>query len=452
MEYRERGGRHAVGGLAATLAVVTLLAMGPLTVNAATLTNSWKAKIGSAGANGTATVSAYLTGTGSIALKLAKLKPSTSLAVTLTKSSCSGATLVSLAAIKTNSAGAAARTTTLNASQVKLIKSATKIAVRIGAGSTSKCGVFAAVSVPPYVATKITVGRAPSGVAVDPSGVWVTSWLDNTVTKIDPATNTALSVVPVALTGDAGLESIASGLGSLWITTTEFDSSGNSVPGSVIRLDPVSGAVLATIAIGKGAFDIAVGAGAVWVPNADDNTVIRIDPTTNQAVATIPISGGPYGVAADSTSVWVASLDGTVYRIDPATNQPTTPIHTQATGGYVAVGSGAVWVTNPGTGGQADGSLTRIDPATNQVVANTPLGATPQEVVVAGGNVWIGMYREPTVVQVSPITNAVVNRVVVSANVYSIDAGAHAVWAVHNLPRPDDSSPTPPGAVTRINY
>jgi len=258
--------------------------------------------------------------------------------------------------------------------------------------------------------------------------------------------------VPLTLSGDAGPAWIASGAGSLWVTTVEFDSAGNTLPGSVLRIDPATGTVLATIAVGKGAYDIAVGFGSVWVPNQDDNTVSRIDAGTNQAVATIPVSGGPGGIAADSSAVWVVSVDGSVSRVDPATNQVVATIQTQATGGAVGSGSGAVWVTNPGTQGQADGTLTRIDPLTNQVVASTPLGRSPGDLAVASGSVWVGMQGENTVVRVSATTNAVLSRVAVSAPVYGIEADTNAVWAVHDLQAADSTSPSPPGTVTRINY
>ena len=116
----------------------------------------------------------------SIALKIAKLKPSTSLAVTLLKTSCSGKTLLTLASIKTSSAGAATRTSALTVAQVNLIKAATigtaRIAVRVGSSTTAKCGVFAVQPIPAYLAATITVGALAGGVAISPTGVWVANY------------------------------------------------------------------------------------------------------------------------------------------------------------------------------------------------------------------------------------------------------------------------------------
>ena len=139
------GGR--VLPIAAGLALV-LTTTGVAPAGAATVTNIWWAPIGSAGMNGTATVQAYASGTGSIVLKLAKLKASTTLAVKVHKGTCSsvGAILLTFSSIRTSSTGAASRTSTLTTTQVKAVKAATtgtgRIAIRVGSGSTLRCGVF----------------------------------------------------------------------------------------------------------------------------------------------------------------------------------------------------------------------------------------------------------------------------------------------------------------------
>lgn len=136
-------------GLALSLAALLVITAAP-PVGAATVGASWRAKVGSAGANGTATVSAYTTGSGSLALKLARLRAATYLPVTISKGTCGsvGATLIKLPVIKTTSSGTAARTSSLTAAQVKSLKAATystgKFAIRVGSSTTGgvKCGVF----------------------------------------------------------------------------------------------------------------------------------------------------------------------------------------------------------------------------------------------------------------------------------------------------------------------
>jgi len=152
--------RGGCAALSLSLLVGALLTVSPGAVSAATVSAAWSAKIGSGGANGSATLQLYTSGTGSLALKLVKLPASTSLAVTLSKGTCSsvGSTILTLPAIKTTSAGAAARTSSLSAAQASAVTAATrgtgKIAIRVGSGSTAKCGPFVALTLAtPPVAT-----------------------------------------------------------------------------------------------------------------------------------------------------------------------------------------------------------------------------------------------------------------------------------------------------------
>ena len=445
-DTRRRGVRVL---LPLALGIAAVLALGPVAASGATVSAAWSAKIGRAGVNGKAAISAYTTGTGAITLKLAKLKASTLHPVVLHTGTCSsvGAVLLKLPSIKTTRTGTAARTSSLTATQVSRITAATtagKVAIRIGTGSARKCGAFSQLAVAPVVAARITVGASPSDVANAPNGVWVTNWFDNTLSRIDPATSKVLQTLTLTLPGTAGPEAIAFGDGSLWVTTTEYDESDNPLAGTLERINPATGQQQATVPIGRGAYDVEVSPGAVWVTAYDDNAVLRVDTATNTVAATIPVPGGPVGVAFGAGSLWVSSDDGKVARIDPATNSIVTTIATQDTGGYVAFGGGTVWVTNAGHEGQADGMLTRIDPGTNGVTASVTVGSWPSRLAYAGGSVWIGLWDAPTVVRVSATTNAVLHRVTVDDPVFSIAATDHAVWAVHPDPKP--------GVVTRIAY
>ena len=152
-DTRRRGGRVL---LPLALGIAAVLALGPVAAGAATVSAAWSAKIGSAGVNGKAAISAYTTGTGTITLKLAKLKPSTLLPVVIHKGTCSsvGAVLLKLPSIKTTRTGTAARTSSLTASQVAKITAATTagtIAIRIGTVSARKCGLFSQLAVAPVV-------------------------------------------------------------------------------------------------------------------------------------------------------------------------------------------------------------------------------------------------------------------------------------------------------------
>ena len=221
-------------------------------------------------------------------------------------------------------------------------------------------------------------------------------------------------------------------------------------PGSILRVDPATGATLATIPGQSGAFGIAFGFGAVWVANQDDYTVQRIDPATNQIVATIDVIA-PSGIAVDANGVWVVDLIGEVSKINPVTNQVVSTIHTQATGSRIATGGDGLGV-NPGTLGAGDGSVTRINSATGLLTSSIPVGDYPNDIAYAGGSVWVGLYRSPTLVRINPGTNTILGKLTVVGGVYAVTGTDHAVWTVHNLPTPAGGLEPSNGSVTRVGY
>jgi DNA-binding SARP family transcriptional activator/streptogramin lyase len=166
-------------------------------------------------------------------------------------------------------------------------------------------------------------------------------------------------------------------------------------PNSVAVVDPRNGKVVADVPIGGRPVAIAIGAGGVWVANADDQTIVRIDPKSRKVVKTIGGLGTNISdVAVGFDSVWVAGgNDGTLTRIDPGLNAPGEPIDLGKDTGVVpqavflvATGGGNVWVTRGNT-------LLRIDPHDSQVT-KTIAASRPQGLGVGAGSVWLTQLNE----------------------------------------------------------
>jgi YVTN family beta-propeller protein len=157
------------------------------------------------------------------------------------------------------------------------------------------------------VVQTIRVGTFPVGIVHASGAIWVANTGDGTITRIDTDSGET-KTLPIAATD------LAVGDGTLWAT----DRTGNRVT----RIDPASGTAVHAITVGNGPQGLAFGEGAAWVANSLDGTVSRIDPATNAVVATLLVGNGAAGVAAGAGSVWVTNqFDGTVARIDPKTGQ-----------------------------------------------------------------------------------------------------------------------------------
>jgi YVTN family beta-propeller protein len=234
----------------------------------------------------------------------------------------------------------------------------------------------------------------------------------------------AVAAVVVALTrsGEGGVSSVVQG-------------------NSVAAVDPASGRVVAEVPVGATPAAVAVGEGAVWVLNADDQTVSRIDPRTKE-VRTLGMGATPTDLAAGRGSVWIgnggklgrAQFAGTtataVTRLDPRTGavRATIPLpragraRSNVAQSHIAVSGGFVWAIAP------DYSLVRIDSARGTITGR--LREVPAIAVVADESaVWV-MDDRGVVARVGARSARVTARVrVPAAGLSALAVGAGSVWA-----------------------
>lgn len=135
--------------LVAALMITAAALAGP--TDAASLTNTWTAKVGSNAYNGTVTVLAYSSGSGSVALALKRLSPATTYSRAIYAGTCSrlGAKLVALGSVATTATGTVTRTGTITASQSALIKRTVPLVIRFVAGSHVLCATLSKATITP---------------------------------------------------------------------------------------------------------------------------------------------------------------------------------------------------------------------------------------------------------------------------------------------------------------
>jgi YVTN family beta-propeller protein len=265
----------------------------------------------------------------------------------------------------------------------------------------------------------------PSSLAVGEGAVWALDTDDANVTRIDPRTK----AVTGHFTANSIPAAVAAGAGAVWVGNSRPIGGPNSMV-SVSRVDPATMTITNTAKLpnadqGGGGFSlgrarIVVGDGAVWAV-ASGGTVARIDPRSGRVVATVAVNAN--GLAAGPEGVWALSDDG-VARIDPATNRVGTAIPLIAGNARdIAVGGGAVWVTD-----DPQGLLWRIDLGRSRTARTIDVGVGAFYVAYAAGAVWVGNFVSGTVSRVDPRTNRVTARVPVGA-VQSLAAGDGVAWA-----------------------
>ena len=224
------------------------------------------------------------------------------------------------------------------------------------------------------------------------------------------------------------------------------DSAGPVTANSMVAISSTSGHVERALPVGGNPTAVAVGAGAVWALNADDQTITRIDPKTH-ALRTFGTGGIPVDLAAGDGSLWVGNGTRTsaqfvgpvatsITRLDPDSAAVLATVTLPRAEGpvsnqsryHISVTPHAVWVVNP------DFTISRIDPASNRI-AGEIRDVSALGVAADSGGAW-ALQTDGTIARLTP-GDRVAQRVRVPASLLSsIAVGAGAVW----LTDPDEGT------------
>lgn len=202
------------------------------------------------------------------------------------------------------------------------------------------------------VVERIKVGIDVWDVAFAFGSVWATNNFDGSVSRIDPATN---RIVKTIRTGGQPTN-FAVANDALWVGNNDTATTDHDV----YRIDPASNASRAVDVGHPLPSGMVVSADSVWVANGD-NTVVRLDPSSGSVEATIRSGAGPQeGDLAPDGTVWIPNqLGDTISIIDPQTNSVSRTIKlTKGSAPFVLRrGFGDLWV-----GGYKGKTLWRIRP------------------------------------------------------------------------------------------
>jgi ABC-type branched-subunit amino acid transport system substrate-binding protein/DNA-binding beta-propeller fold protein YncE/predicted Ser/Thr protein kinase len=223
--------------------------------------------------------------------------------------------------------------------------------------------------------------------------------------------------------------------------TTDGGSRSPPADSGVLALDAAEGRVGSFTEYATPPSNIAVGEGAVWALNTEDDTVSRIDPKTKRVVKTFESSGRPSDLAVGAGAVWVGNGGGryrnftaSISRVDPdsaaTTRTVKLPDTSEGAAGStnpglprIAVGAGAVWAINP------DDTLSRIDPETGRLVATIDVGIAASTIAAGEEGVWFLSWENRSLMRLDPRTNRVTERIPLGSHFLSgIAVGGGSVW------------------------
>jgi hypothetical protein len=116
----------------------------------------------------------------------------------------------------------------------------------------------------------------------------------------------AATGIPEAGTRVGVVQALAFGAGGLWVVSGGPAHVGG-ITQALRRVDPHTGLVLATIAVGSDPVSVVAAGGSVWVASRTDGVIERVDPVRDRVVERIAVGAKPIALAASGSGVWVAT-------------------------------------------------------------------------------------------------------------------------------------------------
>ena len=252
-------------------------------------------------------------------------------------------------------------------------------------------------------------------------GVWSTN--ENGVVRLDPSTGRVVATIKLP----EGLPCLATetGFGALWTATCG--------PGGLARIDPGRGQatthVRLPVAVALGPEgSIGVGTDGIWLvvdgPDCSGCRLVRVDPETMRVTARVTVDEGSHAVRTGAGFVWVTNPDAnTVQQVHPGRKRVVRTVDVGVAPFSLAVAHGAAWTLN-----QVDGTITRVDARTGKTkTIAADLAGAAFDIAAGGGWIWA---TAGTVLlsRIDPRTNQVVERYGPALGSSTVAVGYGAVW------------------------
>jgi len=252
----------------------------------------------------------------------------------------------------------------------------------------------------------------------------------NRLGRIDPTDNSAIDIPIEGAIGP--YRGIAIGEGAVWVPDVGSKT--------VYKVDPQANQLVMRIPadLSDSEGSIAVGAGAVWVVTTAGKKITskeynrelsRFNASTGALEATSELPGRGAAAIFDFGSIWVTGFNkNELYRVDPATNRIIATVSLHDRPRFLTSGDGSIWVVN-----QGDGTVQRIDGGSNELVATIETGAEGGggDIAVDDGFTWVTSHEWP-VIKIDTKSNKLVGKFSAPRNELgmgdAIRFGAGSIW------------------------
>jgi outer membrane protein assembly factor BamB len=208
------------------------------------------------------------------------------------------------------------------------------------------------------LATAGMFGNHPDEIVFAGGFIW-TKTDNGHVIQVDPATNTMVGAIKVDTTTDS--DHYCQGLGTdgenIWACSASGEEEDRTI--DVVRIDPETQSVVATVKVGKtfDQFDMPFLANQIWVLSGNGDKLVGIDASTNQPGLAIELGTRCFQLAVvDKVLLATCALDNLVLQIDPEKREVTAQLILQSPRNIAATENG-VWVIQ-------DNAIVRLDPDT----------------------------------------------------------------------------------------
>ena len=183
--------------------------------------------------------------------------------------------------------------------------------------------------------------RGPAGIAVSGQSVWIAH--GDEVTELDPISGERRRTIRA---GGRWHREVAANEQRVWVGYNDVTRPSTKIPSPGIDLiDTSTGRRLERAKLVSDASEIVFASGRLWVAVRVTGAVWELDPASGLLQRTLAVGNEPEGIAFHDNSLWVTNeLDATLRRINPTTGETETVIPIGYALGEVAAAQGRLFV------------------------------------------------------------------------------------------------------------